>query len=89
MWVISQWPLLGGIAGTTLQVTSCNETSGNGFLPQIHGKIIILLANLDIQGARHGSPKGKYSQNGSHLVQVPYYGFTENVSIPLSCFQRD
>jgi len=37
--------------------------------------------NLNMMEPEHGGFKVKLMRNGSLLVQVPYYGFTENVSI--------
>ena len=53
-----------------------------GYLPQIHGKITTLHLNHIIVGLRHGFLKAVLSPNGKHPVQILFYGFMENVSVP-------
>jgi hypothetical protein len=53
-----------------------------GYLPQIHGKITTSHTNHIIVGLQHGFFKAVLSPNGKHPVQIPFYGFMENVGVP-------
>jgi hypothetical protein len=64
----------------TLKVTRYRKTFRDGSLRPIHGKITIFPADRDTQGPRHGLLQATFSQSGSRLDQVPFCGFTANVS---------
>ena len=64
-----------------LQVTRCDGTSGTGFRLQTPGRITISQMNLGIADPDRGGFKVTLMRNGNHLVQVRFYGLTENVSI--------
>ena len=64
-----------------LQVTKCDGTSGVGFHLRTHGKITRLLVNLSMMEPEHGGFMVKLMRNGNLLVQAPFYGSMENVSI--------
>ena len=64
-----------------LQATSCSRTSGTGFHLQTRGGTITSPVNLGIVEPELGGLKVTLIRNGSLLVQVLSYGFTENVSI--------
>jgi hypothetical protein len=69
-----------GITEIVWQVTSCSKIFEVGSLPPIHGKITTLPADRGTVGLGRGSFKATCSQNGRHLDQIPFYGFTGNVS---------
>lgn len=60
---------------------SCSKTFGLVSLPQTRGKMTVLRTNYTISGPQHGLFKATHLPNGNHPVQVPYYGFMENVSV--------
>ena len=61
------------------QGTSYSRTFENGFPHQIRGKTTKSLVSLAIVELQHGGCKILLSRNGNLLVQVPSYGFMENV----------
>ena len=63
------------------QVTKYDGTSGIGFHLRTHGKITRLPVNPTMMEPEHGGFKVKPMRSGNLLVQVPFYGLTENVSI--------
>jgi len=60
----------------------CSKMFEFGCLPQIHGKITTSHINYITVGLQHGFLKAVLSPNGKHPVQIPFYGFMENVSVP-------
>ena len=68
------------------QVTSYSRMFEVGSLHLIHGRITILPANRDTLAQQRGLSKAAPSQNGNHPDQVPFYGFTGNVSPPSPVF---
>ena len=69
-----------GVTEVVPQVTSYSKIFEAGSLHPIHGKTIISPVNRDMQEQQHGLSKATPSLNGNRLVQVPFYGFMENVS---------
>ena len=69
--------------GTELnfQVTRCDGRSGTGSYLRTLGRITILLINLSIAERGRGGFKAALMRIGNLLVQVPFYGLMENVSI--------
>jgi hypothetical protein len=74
--------LLMGIAEVAWQMTSYTKFFEVGSLHLIHGRTTISPADRDIPGRQHGLSEAARSRNGSHPVQVLFYGFMENVSSP-------
>ena len=74
-----------GIAEIVWQMTSYNKMFKAGSLHLIHGRTTISPADRDIPGRQHGLSEAARSRNGSHPVQVLFYGFMENVSSPTLC----
>jgi hypothetical protein len=68
---------------TVSQARSHREMLEGGFLLQIPGKITTLLAKCTMMGHRNGSSMVISSYNGNLLVQIRFYGFTENVCTEL------
>ena len=58
----------------------CIKTFEAGCLHLTHGKIITSLTDPAIVAQETGSLKAIFSQNGRNLGQVPYSGYTGNVS---------
>jgi len=73
---VADWRML-----KLLQAISCSKTFGLGSPLQTHGKITALCTNHTIAEPQHGLFKATHSLNGSHLVQVLYYGSMENVCV--------
>jgi hypothetical protein len=65
---------------TIWQVISCRMIFEAGSPLLIHGKTTTSLAGLDTPGPRIGSFKAIPFQNGNCPDQVPFFGFTGNVS---------
>ena len=71
-----------GIAEVVWQVTSYNKMFEVGSLHLIHGRTTISLADRDTAERQRGLSEVVPSRNGSHPIQVLFYGFMANVSSP-------
>ena len=71
-----------GITEIVWQVTSYSRMFEVGSLHPIHGRTTISPVNRDTLAQRRGLSKAAPSRNGNHPDQVPFYGFTGNVSPP-------
>jgi hypothetical protein len=70
----------------TLQAMGYSETFDAGSHLQTLGKTTTLHVNVGIAEPEHGGLKVTLMRNGSILVLVRFYGFTENVGISLLRF---